>query len=287
MNCRFYLGKLPLAIFIGAFGVLSPLFSAESTAEPFDYTDYAEVLMKYVDARGMVNYKGLKDNRENLDGFASALGDLDTAIYNAWDDNSKIAFIINTYNALTLKLIIDHYPIKASFFKRFIWPKNSIRQISGAWDKITFQVMGQNITLDHIEHGILRKQFNEPRIHMALVCASKGCAQLANVPFIGENLDEQLDHYANLFVNNPEKVRIDQEKKVVHLSSYFKWYGQDFVKTYGTDEKFKKFNDAERASLNFISKYLNEEDRTHLINEDYSIKYLKYDWSLNEQKEKK
>ena len=252
----------------------------------FVYDDYADVLAAYVDDHGMVDYRGLKDNREKLDAFATSLGQLDPAAYDAWDDAHKIAFLINAYNALTLKLIIDHYPIKASFFKSFIYPKNSIRQISGAWDKITFLVVRQEMTLDHIEHEILRTEFKEPRIHMAIVCASKGCAKLANEPYTGDRLEEQLVQYTRLFVNNPEKIRIDKQNNTVYLSKYFQWFGEDFVPVYGTDEQFISFNEIERAALNFISRYVSEEDQQYLAETGYSIKYLGYDWSLNEQEEK-
>jgi hypothetical protein len=262
------------------------LHAEESELPRFVNEDYAEILTTYVDEHGMVDYRSLKEDREKLDDFTASLGQLDSAEYDSWDDNSKIAFLINAYNALTLTLIIDHYPIKASFFKSFIYPKNSIRQISGAWDKISFTVMGIDMTLDHIEHEILRKDFNEPRIHMAIVCASKGCAKLANEPYTGDQIDEQLDSYTHLFVNNPEKIRIDVQNKTVYLSKYFQWFGEDFIPTYGTDEEFTSFNETERAALNFIRNYLNEDERLFLNEGEYTIEILSYDWSLNEQEEK-
>jgi len=284
MNCDFNLPLLPLAVFLGVFGLLSNIHAAEGTSEAFNYGNYAEVLKTYVDDNGMVNYKELKANRENLDMFVTDIGALDPDTYAQWNDSEKIAFLINTYNALTLKLIIDHYPIKSSFFKSLIWPKNSIRQISGAWDKITFKVMDNDMTLDHIEHEILRKEFNEPRIHMAIVCASKGCAQLANKPYTGDELINQLDHNTNLFFKNPEKFRIDRDKNTVRLSPYFKWFGKDFIKTYGTDERFAEHSETERAALNFIGNYLTGADQEYLATTKYGIRYLHYDWSLNEQK---
>ena len=142
------------------------------------------------------------------------------------------------------------------------------------------------MTLDHIEHEILRTDFNEARIHMALVCASKGCTILAGVPYTGEALNEQLNYYTALFVNNPDKIRLDQEKNTVFLSKYFQWFGEDFVPAYGTDKKFTSFNEIERAALNFISRYVSEDDQQYLADDGYSIEYLGYDWSLNELEEK-
>ncbi|MBI5248739.1 MAG: DUF547 domain-containing protein [Desulfomonile tiedjei] len=246
--------------------------------------DYAAALKSYLDDKGMVDYKGLKSNRKPLDDFISSLSSLDPKIYEGWNDKEKIAFWINAYNALTLKAIIDHYPIEASLLKSLVYPKNSIRQIPGVWDKLTFAVMGRDMTLDGIEHETLRAKFNEPRIHMALVCAAMGCPPLRNEPYITAKLDAQLDDQAAKFLRDPEKFRIDRSNDKVYLSSIFDWFGQDFVKTYGTDKEFKGFSEKERAVLSFVSSYLESADKAYLLKGGFSIEYLKYDWSLNEKK---
>lgn len=274
-----------LSIIIGMLGFLLHVSAEEPELQLFNYDDYAEVLKIYADDKGMVNYKELKANREQLDKFVTAIGDLDPKVYDEWTEKEKIVFLSNAYNVLILKVIIDNYPIKSSFFTSIFHPRNSIRQIPGVWDRKKFTVMGQKMTLDHIEHEILRKDFNEPRIHMAIVCASMSCAGLASEPYIGEKLDDMFDNNTRLFLEHPEKFRIDYDKKIVYLSQYFKWFGKDWIKTYGTDEKFIEHSETERAALNFISNYLDEKDRAFLTQERYDIKYLKYDWSLNEQKE--
>jgi len=209
---------------------------------------------------------------------------LDKSIYNAWSDAVKIAFRFNSYNALTLKVIIDNYLIKPTFPARLYHPRNSIRQIPGVWDKISHPVMVQDLTLDDIEHKILRVEFNEPRIHMAIVCASIGCALLRNEPYYDYSLKDQFYGQTFRFLQDHDKFAIDRYQSTVHLSPYFKWFGEDFIKTYGTEIRFTKHNKAERASLNFISAYLNEGDKTYLLKAQYKINYLGYDWSLNEQK---
>jgi hypothetical protein len=100
-------------------------------------------------------------------------------------------------------------------------------------------------------------------------------------------LSSQLDEQTRRYLQRPKNFRIDREKKRVYLSSLFKWYGKDFVKTYGTSVGFAGHNDAERAVLNFISNYLAESERRYLRNERYGLKYLDYDWALNEQGEGK
>jgi hypothetical protein len=258
---------------------------AEDIHPAFGYDDYAVVLRAYVNDQGMVNYRGLRADRKNLDSFAVALETLDTKIYHRWTDREKIAFWLNAYNALTLKAIVTHYPIQPYFFASLRFPKNSIRQIPGVWDKLRFGVMGRKMTLDEIEHEVLRKEFSEPRIHMALVCAAMGCPPLRNEPYLGDQLDAQLRDQTRRFLQNPLEFRIDQGRGRVHLSSIFKWFGEDFVKTYGTGEKFAGHNSTEQAVLNFVSQYLDGEGRQYLATRRYDIEYLNYDWSLNEQKE--
>ena len=260
---------------------------ARAAEEPqFSYTSYAEVLGTYVNDAGMVDYKGLKANRGELDAFARQLARLPRAVYDRWSDKQKVAFWINAYNALTLRVIIDNYPIKPSFFSSLRYPKNSIRQISGVWDKITFTVMGKRMTLEGIEHDTLRKDFNEPRIHVALVCAAMGCPKLRNEPYEADRLEDQFADQARSLLGAASKFRIDRARDQVHLSQILKWFGADFVKKYGTSVKFRGHDEEERAVLNFLSRHLEDRDRRYLEQGDYKIKYLDYDWVLNEQKPK-
>jgi len=268
--------------------VVSAIFCAEALGteqddKAFNYDNYAEVLKSYVDNNGMVNYKELKANRAKLDSFAQHLSTLDEQTYKKWSSNDKIAFWINAYNGLTLKAIIDNYPIKSSFFKSRIYPKNSIRQISGVWDKIKHKVMGKDRTLEHIEHEILRKQFKEPAIHVALVCAAMGCPPLRNEPYIGNKLEEQFDDQGRRFLSEPKKFNIDRKGEKVSLSLIFKWFGSDFISKYGTEKTLPRLNKNETAAINYISRVLEKNDRDYLLRGNFKIKYLDYDWSLNEQ----
>jgi len=257
---------------------------AAAESQIFPYTVYHELLKAYVDDAGMVNYSVLKANRKPLDEFTQSMSRLDPKSYDAWADAEKIAFWINAYNALTLKAIINHYPIKASFFKSFVYPDNSIRQIPGVWDKITFSVLGREITLDGIEHEILRPKFNEPRIHMALVCAATGCPPLRDEPYVGGKLDSQLRDQSSKFLQNPAKFRIDRTNNKVYLSPIFDWFGEDFVKTYGVTRDFSGFPEKQKAVLNFISGHVEPAEKAYLVKGNFSIEYLKYDWSLNEKR---
>ncbi len=239
--------------------------------------DYAYVLNRYVDEQGLVNYQGLKADRAQLDSFIESLATIKG--YQNWDDNQKIAFWCNAYNAITLQVIIDNYPIKPTFPARLKYPANSIRQIPGVWSKLNFNIMGRDLTLDDIEHNILRPQFKEPRIHMAIVCASRGCARLRNEPYAGDKLEQQLADQCRLFFADPDKFRISGGE--VGISPYFKWFGQDFIEKYDDPARLKDQPANIRAALNLAMDYTGQAD--YLLNGTYRVIFQEYDWSLNEQ----
>ena len=238
--------------------------------QSLNYQDYAEVLQTYVSDRGLVDYKGLQANRQQLDRFNQSLGSIPPETYAAWNEAKQVAFLINAYNAFTLS-IIDQNPIK-----------DSIRDISGVWNRRKFALAGVEKTLDNIEHDILRKDFNEPRIHVALVCAAISCPPLRSEPYFPEQLNAQLDDRTAKFTASPQGFDLDRQDKLVSLSSIFKWYGQDFEQTYGIEDKFDG-NDKQRAVLNYLSSTLDSQEREFLEQEDYRVKYFDYDWSLNKQ----
>ena len=289
-------GHLHQTKFVGQMQFNAGFYATAGTttqAVSFSYDDYAATLKAYVDDAGMVSYQKMKNDRTKLDDFLVAAAHLELKMYQSWDDKAKIAFWINAYNAMTLKAIIDHYPIKAGLLRGLAYPANSIRQISGVWDKIQFTVMGHKLTLNEIEHGILRGQnkdllekygrFYEPRIHMALVCAAMSCPQLRSEPFIGDKLEEQLDDQTRGFLSDPNKFRVDRNGGKVYLSSIFKWFGEDFVKGHKPGAGFTSGGgDAERAVLHFASAYVSTQDAEYLSMGKYKVKYIDYDWSLNE-----
>jgi hypothetical protein len=259
------------------------VLAIEETKRAFSYDDYAAVLKDHVDDAGMVDYKKLKAAPQKLNAFVAAMSKVQPNSYDGWNKKEQIVLWLNAYNALTLKAIVDNYPIKSSFFRSRIYPKNSIRQIPGVWSKIKFNVMGRDLTLGHIEHEILRKKFNEPRIHMAMVCAAMGCPPLLNKPYTAQKLNEQLDERTRRFLANPAKFKIDRNAGVVYLSPIFKWFKGDFVNKYAPDKNISNHGKEVSTVLNFIAGHLEKPDREYFLASNFKIKYLKYDWSLNEQ----
>ncbi len=256
----------------------------QSTAAPAYSVGAADAIFReYVDEHGSVDYQRLKEHRGNLDAFVASLANVDLTAIESQSEPERIAFWINAYNAITLQRIIDHYPTKrveTSPGQRF--PENSIRQIEGVWDKLVTRVAGRDMTLDHIEHEILRKEFQAPRVHAALVCAAKSCPPLRAEAFTAERLNDQLDDQSRRFLGTAGRFSIDREKKIVRLSPILKWYGKDFVGVYDTTSTIQGHSPAETAALEFASRYVSAEDAEFIRTQTYRVEFLDYDWSLNE-----
>ena len=233
------------------------------TGDEFSHELFDQVLQKYVNSQGRVNYAGLKSDPGTLESY------LDLLAVKAPSDKATfrtgLAFWINAYNALTIKGVLDHYPTTSV---------RKIKLFGGFFSRIKFQVGGRSYTLDNIEHDIIRYEFGDPRIHFALVCASIGCPILENRAFVSETLEKQLDNATAKFINNPEKVRLDRENGVLYLSQIFEWYAEDF-------------EDTHNSVIDFIANYLPETDAAFLKREEVQLQYLEYDWRLNAQSEVK
>ena len=231
----------------------------------------ASVLEKYVNERGLVDYEGLQADRQALDAYNASLQLTSQESFDSWSEAEQIAFLINAYNSLTLKSIIDESPIK-----------DSIKDIRGVWRFNKHGILGGEQTLNNIEHDILRKNYDEPRIHAALVCAAISCPYLRTEPFVGAELDAQLDDQVRIFLGQPDVFVVDRERGEVVLSSIFDWFTEDWAASFSLDEGFKGSGD-ERAVLNFISAYVDEADAEYLKTGDYRVRYADYDWALNRQ----
>ena len=274
------LGLSLISVLLGSCSVGVPTAQPESATLAADaeldmdaaYETYRDVLETYVDETGMIDYAALQQDRQALDAVNAAIAIVSDETYNSWTEAEQIAYWVNAYNSITLASIINQEPIKAS-----------IKDIPGVWRITKHPVQSDNKTLDNIEHQELRANFNEPRIHAALVCAAISCPPLRTEPFTGESLDAQLDDQVEKFLAKPDGLRIDQAEGKVYLSTIFEWFGEDWIPTYGTDEGFTG-SASERAVLNFISNYVSEEEKAYLMAGDYQVSYINYDWSLNSQR---
>jgi hypothetical protein len=208
------------------------------------------LLQNHVDDKGFVDYKSLKKNESQLDSYLAYLEKISPA--KDWSANKEKAFWINVYNAYTLKIILDNYPLK------------SITSISNkgknAWKTSFVKVGGKTYTLDHVEHEILRKKFKDPRIHVGVNCASGSCPKLGNMAFTEQNVDGELEKLMKEFINDPTRNKLSAKK--VEISEIFNWFKGDFT--------------ADGSVIDYINKYAETS-----VNKKAKIKYLTYDWSLN------
>jgi len=251
----------------------------------------ASILSTYVSSTGTVDYKNLKRKKQELIQTLDKFRTLDPNIYNSWSKEDKIAFWINAYNMQMLKIIADNYPIESARVNRLWWPLNSIRHIppsevvgTAKWDSCKFIVMNEEFTLSEVENRFFIKEFDEPRAFLAVSYASVSGPPLQNVPYSGLSLNQQLDDQAKRFLATRYALEIDKQGQMVYLSAIFDatWHGDSFISKYGTDKKFKEQPPALRAVLNFIIGCIPQQDVDFLEVGNYSVKYINYDWRLNE-----
>ena len=251
------------AVFITALTLLlSSCFPIrfKGKTEPVKHMAWTKLVKEHVNAEGLVDYKGFIKDKTELQGY------LDYLTANppgeSWTREEKIAYWLNAYNAFTIKLIIDHYPVKSI---KDLGPKKQIIFINTPWDKKFFKIGNKTMTLNRIEHRILRKIYKEPRIHFALNCASMSCPKLRREAYEGSTLDAQLTDQAKEFMRDPKRNQPNASKP--KLSSIFDFYGMDMKKWTG------------KTLVAYINQYSPVQ-----IKEDAEIEYLDYDWSINEQK---
>jgi len=207
---------------------------------------------------GWVDYAGWKRADQGaLAGYLGSLEQVDRACFERFSERERLAFWINAYNAYTVRLILDHYPVKSIRSIGFL-PMAAFRS-----SFIHLHAHGGGaLSLNEMEHQILRKQFAEPRIHFAINCASKSCPQLRGEAYRAADLDAQLDDATRRFLLDRTKNRYDPTTRTLSVSSIFKWFHEDFEHAAGTVQ-------------GFVGRWLDGAAGAR------KIEYLDYDWSLN------
>lgn len=222
--------------------------SQEITQRPgLDHSAWDDLLQEYVSEEGFVDYKGFSSRKSDLEDYLEYLADREPG--NEASHYEKLAFYINLYNASTVHLILENYPLR------------SIKDIRSPWGKNRIRLGKDSISLNKIEHGILRKM-NEPRIHFAINCASISCPKLLNRAFTARSAELQLQQVTVDFINDESRNRLSEDE--LFLSAIFKWYRGDFMQ--------------KRSLVSYLQPYT-----AIRLREDARISYLPYDWRLNEK----
>ncbi|GAB2595094.1 DUF547 domain-containing protein [Spirosoma areae] len=248
---------IPALTLLGLLLTLLTAFTNVDTA-PVDHSSYDRLLKKYVNEKGLVNYKGFKSEEKAFNQYLDMLSKNAPAA--SWSKNEQMAYWINAYNAYTIRLILDHYPVKSI---KDIGSKIKIPFVTTPWAAKFFTIGGEKMSLDNIEHGTLRKKYDDPRIHFTIVCASFSCPRLRNEAYTADKLEAQMDDQGKDFLNNPAKNKIGKDE--AQLSKYFDWYKGDW-------------NNNGQSVVKWVDKY-----STTKITDATKITFLDYNWNLNEQ----
>jgi hypothetical protein len=232
-----------------------------------DHSPFSNILQSHV-RDGRVDYAALCHD-ERLAEYLAVLSAVDPA--KLPDEQSKLAFWINSYNAFTLKVICDDYPVESINDLHFGGLIIGTVLNKTVWDRKFIVIGGAKLSLNNIEHDIIRKEFEDPRIHFALVCAAKSCPPLRSEAFVAKRLNEQLDDQGRVFLMDESKNRFSVDTNVAYLSKILDWYGDDFGKS-------------REQRLLAIAPFLPAEiaDNITADPEAWRVSYLDYDWSLNE-----
>ncbi len=236
--------------------------SHEGSTLKVDNSDWALILKRYISVGptgiNRFSYATVTaPDRVRLNEYIASLAKVDPSALSA---NEQRAYWINFYNALTINVVLDHYPV------------NSIRAIKsgvftpGPWDLVLTKVDGHPLTLNNIEHDILRANWHDPRVHYAVNCASLGCPNLAAVPYTGAKLGEQLDKAARAFINHPRAVSVKDGR--ITLSKIYDWYSDDFG------------DGSQKAVVHHIKQYADPKLKSQLA-QSSDIADYQYDWRLN------
>ncbi len=247
--------RIPHIVFLPVALILILINGPQDAIARVDHSVYAALLASHV-RNGRVDYQGFKRDEPRLDAYLKTLAGADP---DRLAPAEQMAFYINAYNAWTIKLILGKYPDLESI-------KDLGSLFQSPWKKKFVRINGEKVTLDHIEHEILRPKFKDPRVHFAVNCASISCPPLRNEPYTGEKLEEQLDSATADFINDKKSNYVEGD--TLHVSRIFKWFGEDF---HG-DVK------------GFIAEYARPElaEKLKAAGQDLKVDYLRYDWSLND-----
>lgn len=235
------------------------LFADLSAQTGISHQSFDELLQKHVNEQGMVNYKGIGAERAKLKSYLRMLEGNEPK--SSWSKNEKLAYWINAYNAFTIELILEHYPVQSI---KEIGAAIKIPFVNTPWDIKFINIGDDPKDLNNIEHGIIRKEFDEPRIHFALVCAAFSCPKLQNTAYLPNKLDEQLTKAAKDFLADASKNEVHSSSSA-SLSKLFSWYKGDFTKKMSLEE--------------FISQYSETK-----LDKNTKLEFKDYNWALNEQK---
>ena len=249
---------------------------AQETAGDARVKAFDQLLDLYVRG-GDVYYRAIKSERAKLDGYINELG---TAQIDKLSRDEQLAFWLNAYDALVLQTVVDHYPIAGH---ATAYPAKSIRQISGAFERLPHHVAGRTVTLDQIEQTIL-PGFHDPRVYFAIGRGAVGSGRLRSEAFVGARIEQQLADAASECTGRGQCIQIDRESGKVSVSPIFSWREKEFIDAYAgkAPAVFASRSPIERAVLAFVEPRLLTTEKEFLAKNAFQVAYKPFDWTLND-----
>lgn len=268
--------RLPLAIALVLALLVIPSAAQDSATIAAHRKTLDQILDLYV-RDGFVYYRALKAERAKLDAYVAWLAD---APIEAAPREEQLAFWLNAYDALVLKTIVDHYPIPR---RSQDYPDHSIRQIPGAFERLTHRVARRTLTLDQIEQDVL-STFKDPRVYLAIGRGAVDSGRLRSEAFAPATLEAQLSEVAAECVTVHQCVEVDRANNQVNVNAIFSWRSQEFIAAYGdkAHERFKSRSPIERAVLAFVDPKLLTIEREYLEKNGFKTAFKPFDWALND-----
>jgi hypothetical protein len=250
--------------------------AAQESAEAARSKALDQLLDLYV-RNGDVYYRAIKSERARLDGYLNLIAG---ASVDTLSRPAQVAFWLNAYNALVLRTVADHYPIQGRSSE---YPAKSIRQIPGAFERLTHRVAGRTLTLDQIEQTIL-SSFHDPRVYFALGRGAVGSGRLRSEAFTAARLEEQLADVAAECVTRAQCFTLDRENATVGASAIFSWREKEFAAAYGDKAtlEFGTRSPIERAVIAFVTPRLLTTEREFIAKNTFRVTYSRFDWTLND-----
>ncbi len=265
----------------GFFILLSPIsFAQPQKALPqFDHSEWDQFLKAFVSEKGEVDYSSAQKNQKLLDTYLEKIQSLSGRDFDRWNREEKIALLINTFNASTVKLVLENYPIKSVMDIPSFWDMKAVqlRIFSGEEDKPTAY------SLNQIQFDYLRSHYRDEKILFGLCFASKTSPRLRQEAFTGPQLEGQLYLATREYVNDETKHRIVPGENKIFLSRIFHWYAEDFLVNWSNFPGEVKWKPQEMSVLSFFVHYLDDAPKVEFLREGkYKVKYEVYDWQLND-----
>jgi hypothetical protein len=232
------------------------VFPFKMLAFDHSYRMWNEVLSTQVQD-GLVDYESIKNDPKNLDMFVTQAAAVTEDEFKSWSHSQQLAYLINLYNAVTMQIVIDDYPIE------------SFKDIGGIfkdpWKMDRVPLFRQMVSLDYLEHDVINAGYQDPRVHFALTYAAKGSPNLRSHAYMPDSLDQQLEKQTTLFLRrSPQKNHYDSDTNTLYLSPLIKWYAKDFERAAG-------------KVIDYVRQYVAS------VKSDATIKYIDFDWALNDQ----